>query len=323
MKPELKPKLIIMKKVFYYLTFFITVCSFAQTKVGNVYFNNEDVFGETELMLNGAGEREKMYAMALYLDLDFDFDDLEDGNKVADKDATMAITLKLISSMEGDELKKTIRNGLERATDGNSYVLEDQIRDFIAFIPNEVKKFDIFRILHKKGGEISVFKNKTLLGSMKSLDFKKALFKIWLGDNPVERELKKDLLSSVDPNPVLGKWKTYDINTGVAINIVQVYMIKNKVYGTIERMLRESERDDICYDCKGEDKNQKVEGLAIIKNMVAKGENKYAGGTYTNIKDGSVYDCEIWFDKDNTDILKMKHKGEKGVHEWRRVKEKK
>ncbi len=309
-----------MKKVIYYVTFFITVCSFAQTKVGNIYFNNEDVFGDTELMLNGAGTRDKLYAMALYLDLDFDLDDLEDGNKVADKDATMAITLKLTSSMADDDLKKIIRNGLERATDGNSYVLEDQIRDFINLIPDEVKKFDIFRILHKKGGEISVFKNKTLLGKMNSLDFKKALFKIWLGENPVEVELKEDLLSSIDPNPVLGKWKTYDINTGVAINIVQMYMIENKVFGTIEQMLRQSERDNICYDCKGDDKNQKVEGLVILKGLVAKGDNKYAGGTYTNIKDGSVSDCQVWIDDDNPDILKMKYKGGKGTYEWRKVK---
>lgn len=309
-----------MKKVIYYVTFFITMCSMAQTKVGAVYFNNEDTFGDTELMLNGAGVREKLYAMALYLDLDFDLDKLEDGNKVADSDANMAITMKLTSSLEGNELKQVIRNGLERATDGNSYLLEKEIREFIALLPDEVKRFDIFRILHKKGGEISVFKNKTLLGTVKSADFKKALFKIWLGENPVEEQLKEDLLSSIDPNPVLGKWKTYDINTGVAINIVQVYMIKNKVYGTIEQMLRQSERDNICYDCTGEDKNQKVEGLVILKGLLDKGNNKYSGGTYTNIKDGSVSDCQIWIDEENPDVLKMKYKGGKGTYEWKRMK---
>ncbi len=310
-----------MRTVIYYITFFATMCSFAQTKVGNIYFNNEETFGDTELMLNGAGEREKLYAMALYLDLDFDLDDLDDGNKVADKDATMAVTMKLISSMEGEDLKKIIRNGLERATDGNSYLFEDQIRDFIDLLPSKVEKYDIFRILYTKGGKISVFKNKTLLGTMNSLDFKKSLFKIWLGENPVEAELKKDLLSSVGPNPVLGKWKTYDINTGVAINTVQVYMIKNKIFGAIEQMLRQSERDNICYDCTGEDKNQKVEGLVILKGLVAQGDNKYADGTYTNIKDGSVSDCQIWIDAESPDVLKMKYKGGKGVHEWKKIKE--
>ncbi len=310
-----------MKKVIFYVTFFITMCTTAQTKVGSVYFNNEDVFGETELMLNGAGTRDKLYAIALYLDLDFDVDNLNDGNKVADKDTNMAITIKLTSTMEGEELRQVIRNGMERATDGNSYVLEDQIRDFINLIPNEVKKFDIFRILHKKGGDITVFKNKTKVGTLKSLDFKKALFKIWLGDNPVDGTLKENLLSSIDPNPVLGKWKTFDAKTGVAINIVQVYMIKNQVFATIEKMLRQSQRDDICYDCVGEDKNQKVEGLVIVKGLKPVGDNKYQGGTYTNIKDGSVSDCQMWVEEGNQGILKVKYKGSRDIHEWKRVKD--
>ncbi|WP_109299729.1 chalcone isomerase family protein [Aquimarina sp. AU474] len=308
-----------MKKVIYYVIIFTTTFSFSQTKVGSVHFNDVDTFDGSELMLNGAGQREKMYAMGLYLD--FEVDGVDDGVRVAEKDDNMAITIKVTSSFAGPELKNIIRNGMERATDGNSYLLENQIRDFLSLLPKKINKFDIFKIVHTKGGNISVFKNRELLGTINSPEFKKALFKIWLGENPVDLELKENLLASYEPNPVLGKWKTYDKKTGVAINIVQMYMLKDKLFGSIVEMLRHSEKDDVCYDCQGDDKNQKVEGLVIIKNLKLKGDNRYAGGKFTNIRSGEISDCQMWIEEDSKDVLFVKYKGSKGTHEWKRVKE--
>ncbi len=307
-----------MKRVLYFVAFFCAAISYAQTKVGDTYFNDVDVFDKSELMLNGAGAKEKMYAIALYLD--FEVDGVEDGIMVAEKDKTMAITIKITSSIEGSDFKDIVRNGLERATDGNSYLLENQIRDFLHLLPNKINKFDIFKILYVKGGGLSIFKNKERLGTINSKEFKKALFKIWLGENPVDMELKEDLLASYEPNPILGKWKTYDKKSGVAINIVQLYIIENKVYGSIQRMLRISERDAICYECQGDDKNQNVEGLVIIKGLKLKGD-RYVNGKYTNIKNGDVSDCQMWIDENNTNILNVKYKGGGGIHRWKKVKE--
>ncbi|MCX2763149.1 chalcone isomerase family protein [Aquimarina muelleri] len=306
-----------MKKVIYYIVFLNALFSFSQTKVGDIHFNDIDVFdNDTELMLNGAGEKDKLYAMALYLD--FEVDGVEDGIMVAEKDVTMAITIKIISSVTDSDFKEIIRNGLERATDGNSYLLENQIRDFLNLLPGEINKFDIFRILYVKGGTLSLFKNKEKLGTINSKEFKKALFKIWLGENPVDLELKENLLASYEPNPILGKWKTYDKKTGVAINIIQLYIIKDKVYGSIQRMLRISERDAICYECEGADKNQNVEGLVILKRLQLEGD-RYVNGKFTDINTGKVSDCQIWIDQDDKNILYVKYKGGGGVHEWKRI----
>ncbi|PKV49660.1 uncharacterized protein DUF2147 [Aquimarina sp. MAR_2010_214] len=306
-----------MKEVIYYVAFFSIVFSYAQTKVGSVSFNDVDVFNESELMLNGAGSTEKLYAMALYLD--FEVDGVEDGVMVAEKDVTMAITIKIISSITDSEFKGIIRNGLERATDGNSYLLENQIRDFLNLLPNEINRFDIYKILYVKGGKLTLYKNKELLGTINSKEFKKALFKIWLGENPIDLKLKEDLLASYEPNPILGRWKTYDKKTGVAISIVQLYVIDKKVYGAIQRMMRISERDAICYECQGADKNQNVEGLVILKGLRLKG-NRYVNGKFTDIKNGKVSECQIWIDEDESNILKVKYKGGGGVHEWKRIK---
>jgi len=75
-------------------------------------------------------------------------------------------------------------------------------------------------------------------------------------------------------------------------------------------MLRESERDDVCFDCSGDDKNKKIEGLTILKGLTLKGD-KYAGGTFTNVKTGEVSDCQIWTDPEKPDVLFINMSGEK------------
>lgn len=299
---------------------FLHVFNFwGQTKVGNVFFNDVDTFENYELMLNGAGSRDKLYAAALYLD--FEVDGANDGLRVADKNATMAITIKSLGNLSNETLNEMIRTGLERATDGNSYLLEDDIRKFLSILPKEINKYEIFKLIYDKEKGLVIYKNKDRLGVMQnSLEFKKALFQIWLGENPVDEQLKRDLLSSVDVNPILGRWKAYDKKTGVAWGIVQLYMIKNRVYGTIEQMLRQSERDAVCYECEGDDKNQKVEGLVVLKRLMEKGTNKYGNGKYTNIKTGEVADCQIWIDDEEKDILNIKYKGG-GTHNWKRIQE--
>lgn len=310
-----------MNRILYLSLFFVTFSSFSQTKVGDIYFNDMDTFGETELMLNGAGERDKLYAIGLYLD--FEVDGVEDGLMVADKDAPMALTLKTITNIPGDKMKEILRNGLERATDGNSYLLEDQIRGFLKLLPREINKYEIFRIMYTKDKKTTLYKNHERLGAVRnSLEFKQALFKIWLGENPVSDTLKEDLLGSFDANPILGDWKTYDKKTGVAINIVQLYMIENKVYGSIQKMMRQSERDAVCYECQGDDKNQPVEGLVILKNLRNKTGFKYVDGRFTDIKNGKVSLCQIWIDEDDMNVLNVKYKGSGGVQKWKRVKAK-
>ncbi|RZS92205.1 chalcone isomerase family protein [Aquimarina brevivitae] len=312
-----------MKKIlFLFLASFIYYSGIAQTKVGELYFNDIDTFDDKELVLNGAGKRDNLYAVGLYLNLDLEINGPQDGVMVAEKNSDMAITIKVTDGTIGcTELREMLRLGLERATDGNSYLLEKEIRDFLAIFPSDINRYDIFDILYKKNEGIFVFRNNKQIGTLKDLEFKKALFKIWLGDNPIDQTLKEELLKAYKPNPVLGKWKTYDKDTGVGISIVQLYMIDKKVFGSIQQMLRQSERDAVCYKCQGADKNQKVEGLVIIKNLKKKDEAKFADGTFTNINDGEVSPCQIWVDEDQPDILKVRYRGGGGVHEWKRIKE--
>jgi len=309
-----------MNKILPIFLIFITFNSFSQTRAGKVQFNDVDVFEDKELILSGAGVRGKLYAIGLYLD--FEVGGVEDGLKVAEKNSNMAFTIKTSSDIGKEDLKEIVRNGLERATDGNSYLLENQIRDFLNLFPDKVMKHQIFKVLYTDDKKIALYQNQEKLGSVNnSLAFKQAFFKIWLGDNPIDAKLKEDLLgSSFGSNPMLGEWKAYDTKTGVAMNIVQLYVIDNKIFGSIKQMLRQSERDAVCYECQGDDKNQPVEGLVIIKNLKNKSDLKYTDGQFTDIKTGKVCDGQIWIDTGNMDVLNVKYKGSGGTQEWKRIK---
>ncbi|MCK8520673.1 DUF2147 domain-containing protein [Aquimarina sp. D1M17] len=104
---------------------------------------------------------------------------------------------------------------------------------------------------------------------------------------------------------ILGKWKTIDDNTGKERSIVEIYKKGDKVYGKIDRILTESERGNLCTECKGEDYNKPIEGLVIMKNLKKDGD-EYEDGTILDPENGKVYRCKIWVDEDDPKVLNVR-----------------
>ncbi len=104
---------------------------------------------------------------------------------------------------------------------------------------------------------------------------------------------------------ILGKWKTIDDNTGKERSIVEIYKKGDKIYGKIDRILTESERGNLCEECKGEDYNKPIEGLVIMKNLKKDGD-EYEDGTILDPENGKVYRCKIWVDEDDPKVLNVR-----------------
>lgn len=121
---------------------------------------------------------------------------------------------------------------------------------------------------------------------------------------------------------VFGEWKTIDDNSGIAKSIVEIYEKDGEVYGRIKRIFKESKRDLLCTECKGELKNQKVEGMVILKNLSKDGD-KYEDGTITDPENGKVYDAKIWLKEDKPNTLMVR--GYLSIfyrtQEWKRVED--
>lgn len=104
---------------------------------------------------------------------------------------------------------------------------------------------------------------------------------------------------------VEGYWKTID-EDGIAKSIVKVYKTEDgKIEGKVHKIMKVSKRDKLCTACKGEMKNQPVEGLVIMKDLEQDGE-KFEDGEITDPENGKTYDCKIWLDEEDEDILHVR-----------------
>ena len=110
-------------------------------------------------------------------------------------------------------------------------------------------------------------------------------------------------------NSVLGKWKTIDDETGRIKSIVDITEKNGELFGTVVELFRLPEEDQhpICTDCKDDRKDQPALGMEIVRNMVQDGDAmEWEDGTICDPKNGKIYDCEMWLDEDDSNVLMVR-----------------
>jgi hypothetical protein len=148
-----------------------------------------------ELTLNGTGVRSKfffdLYVGALYL-----HSAATSGSEVTAADQAMAIRLHILSKMiTSEKMEEATREGFVKATNGDTSAIQDRIEDFISvFKKEEIAKGDVFDLVYVPKQGVVTVKNGERLSTVPGLDFKQALFGIWLGDDPVQGSLKEGML---------------------------------------------------------------------------------------------------------------------------------
>ena len=108
----------------------------------------------------------------------------------------------------------------------------------------------------------------------------------------------------VQAQSVIGKWENRN-EDGKVNSIVEVYEKDNKIYGKVDHIMKEEDRDRLCTKCEGELKDQPVQGLEIMKGLEKEGD-EYVGGSIVDPKTGKKYRCKIWLNEDNPDILMVR-----------------
>ena len=109
----------------------------------------------------------------------------------------------------------------------------------------------------------------------------------------------------VNSQDIFGKWRTIDDQTHEPKSIVEVYKDNGKVYGKIIDIYSESDKNALCKKCQGDDYNQPVVGLVIIKALT-KDRKYYKDGTIFDPESGKNYTCRIALNDDNPDILEVR-----------------
>jgi len=185
-----------MKKLLITLSIIIvSQLAIAQKTESGVTMSETIKSGNTTLTLNGIGIREKLwidlYVAGLYLETK-----TKDANTVINGNKNMLLKLNIVSGLiSSEKMSNAVEEGFETATDGKTESLRTRIDLFKAiFLKDEIKKGVVFDIYYIPGKGTVVYTDSKLQATIKGLDFKKALFAIWLGEDPADDHLKEDLL---------------------------------------------------------------------------------------------------------------------------------
>ncbi|WP_417886758.1 chalcone isomerase family protein [Zunongwangia sp.] len=177
---------------------FLCLCASltAQVEVGGVTFPKNYKSADANLVLNGAGVREKLwidlYVAGLYLE-----EKSTDADAIIKSEEPMAIKLQIVSRLiTSEKMSNAVEDGFENSTGGDTKPIATQIKTFMEFFKEEIKKGDIFDLVYKPGTGVVALKNNEKKGVIKGKEFKEALFGIWLSDKPAEDDLKEAMLGN-------------------------------------------------------------------------------------------------------------------------------
>lgn len=183
------------KMIFFFVAFSTFSFGQAQTRVGGEVLPQTITFNLEEMKLNGAGVREKfwmdMYVGALYLQADF-----KNAQDIIIANEPMAIKLHMVSKMiTSDRMIEAVNEGFENATGGNTQKISSEIEKFKNFFAEKINKGDVFDLVYLPEKGVQVYKNEKELGAIQGMEFKRALFGIWLSEKPADEDLKNSMLN--------------------------------------------------------------------------------------------------------------------------------
>lgn len=152
--------------------------------------------GEHRLVLNGQGVRTKtlmqLYVAGLYLT-----NPSNDASQVIAANEPMALRIQITSGFVSQKnLVESLEDGFKNATGGKTQNIQEHIVRFRECFNEDIKKGDVFDMVYVPKHGVIVNKNGKLKGVVPSLEFKRALYGIWLSDQPADSSLKQALLTS-------------------------------------------------------------------------------------------------------------------------------
>jgi len=183
-----------MRKIAFLLFAFLVAVPALAAEVGGVKLDDKVAVGGQDLVLNGAGIRTrfmlKVYVASLYLPA-----------KAGDVAGVLAkgprrIQMNLMRNLSADQLVDALNDGLK---DNNSEAelaavktQSDQLTSIMKGF-GEVKEGNVVTLDFVDGATQIGF-NGAAKGSIAGEPFNRALTKVWLGDKPVQADLKKAML---------------------------------------------------------------------------------------------------------------------------------
>lgn len=147
------------------------------------------------LQLNGAGSRSKMwvevYIQALYLS-----QLSQNPTEIINDNLEMSIRIEITSALvSSGKLTRALHAGFEKSAGADFDKYKPRMEMLKNFLADEITKGDVYELTYNPAdSSVWIVKNGELKGKIPGFDFKKVFFGIWLGERPVDEELKNSLL---------------------------------------------------------------------------------------------------------------------------------
>ena len=167
----------------------------AQTTISGVTLPGTIKAGNTTMLLNGGGTRVKffmdIYVAGLYLSTKGN-----NGDIIAKANEAMAVRLHIVSGLvTSEKMMEAIKEGFKKSTGDKLAPLQARIDKFVkAFATEPIVKGNEFDISYTPTDGVKITKAGKELVAIEGLDFKTALWGIWLGNEPVDKGLKAGML---------------------------------------------------------------------------------------------------------------------------------
>jgi hypothetical protein len=166
--------------------------------IAGVSIDDKANVGTTELMLNGAGLRQrvffKVYAMGLYLSKK-----TGSGPEAINAQGPKRILIHMLRDVDADQFIEALSEGIRaNHSEPEAKALEPRVRELGAIMASVKEARKGMRIALDWTGDATqvLIQGKPAGGPIAGEDFYRALLRIWLGDRPVQDDLKKALLGA-------------------------------------------------------------------------------------------------------------------------------
>ncbi len=163
-------------------------------KIGGKNLPDTLKFGDSVLVLNGAGLRKKfwfkIYAGALYLP-----QKSQNWNEIVNSDKPMAIRMHFIyDGVSSSQMTDGWQDDFKHLLGGNYSKYVKQIKMFLSCFNVETHEDDIWDIVYIPGVGTKVLLNGKEKGVIPGLDFKKLVFSVFLSPKTQLPDLREEML---------------------------------------------------------------------------------------------------------------------------------
>ena len=152
--------------------------------------------GGTTCNLAATGVRKKLfikvYAAGFYLEEPTSLNELIDG------DQTKAVLMHFIyRKVTAEKLNTAWQEGFTANTPEAGPDLKKRMGDFIALFKDDAVKSDRILLAYQPGQGTTVTFNDHQLGTIAGHDLNRALMKVWFGNSPADKGLKKSVANTL------------------------------------------------------------------------------------------------------------------------------